>query len=123
MIRKNNKRVLYESIMRDVAKTVTKRLNENVNKCGVCSSFDDDDVIEASFKGNDYIVSRHAFAGGIFGGSGDLCFAKLVDDPDELYIVKLGRSDKILELFDPEAWSYGHKVENYYCPACGKKLR
>ena len=32
MIRKrNNKRVLYESIMRDVAKTVKKRLNENVN--------------------------------------------------------------------------------------------
>jgi len=29
MIRKNNKRALYESIMRDVAKTVKKHLNEN----------------------------------------------------------------------------------------------
>ena len=97
-------------------------INESQNKCGVCSSFDDDDVIDASFKGNDYIVSRHAFAGGIFGASGDLCFAKSVANPDELYIVKLGKSDKILECFDAEAYSYGHKVKNYYCPACGKKL-
>ena len=31
MIRKNNKRVLYESIMKDVAKTVKRHLNENIN--------------------------------------------------------------------------------------------
>lgn len=30
MIRRNNKKALYESIMRDVAKTVKRRLNENV---------------------------------------------------------------------------------------------
>ena len=31
MIRKRNNRRLYESIMRDVAKTVKKHLNENAN--------------------------------------------------------------------------------------------
>ena len=32
MIRKNNKRALYESIMKDVSKTVKKRLNESTNR-------------------------------------------------------------------------------------------
>ena len=31
MLRRNNKRVLYESIMKDVAKTVKKHLNENID--------------------------------------------------------------------------------------------
>ena len=92
-------------------------------KCGVCSSFDDDDVIKTSFKGDDYLVSRHAFASGNFGNGAGLCLAKLVDDPNEYWIVKLNKTDKIQERYSTDAWSYGQKVKNYYCPACGKKLK
>ena len=41
MIRKNNKRALYESIMRDVAKTVKKHLNE-----GVKSKITQQDIVD-----------------------------------------------------------------------------
>ena len=71
-----------------------KKIQEYLNsinesqKWGVCSYFEDDDVIKASFKGDDYLVSRHAFASGNFGVGAGLYFAKLVDDPDEYWIVK-----------------------------------
>ena len=107
--------------MKKIKEYLTININES-QKCGVCSSFEDDDVIKASFKGDDYLVSRHALASGNY-GSGPLHFAKLVDDPDEYWIVKLSKTDKIQERYSTDAWSYGHEVENYYCPACGKKLK
>ena len=103
-------------------KEYIKKIKEN-QKCGVCSSFEDNDVIKASFKGDDYLVSRHAFASGNFGISAGLHFAKLVNDPDEYWIVKLSKTDKIQERYSTDAWSYGYEVKNYYCPACGKKLK
>ena len=42
----NNKRRLYESIMRDVAKTVKKHLNENINTDSILT----EDDIDLSFE-------------------------------------------------------------------------
>ena len=58
MMRKNNKRTLYESIMKDAAKTIKKKLYENIDD-GEDTKFTDyiQYVVYSSNDKNEYILA------------------------------------------------------------------
>jgi hypothetical protein len=98
-----------------------QQINE-AKECGVCN-LNADDMIEASYKTQNFMVSRHAICGGQnYWPTTGLYFAKNVDT-DEINIVGLSKTDKITGIYDLEPVSYGHMINNFCCPACGKKIK
>lgn len=105
-------------IMRDIKSLILEQ-----KECGVCN-LEADDCINASYQGDDYVISRHAFGGGTFGIGSNLHFGKNLDNERmDLVIVKLSKKDKIQDVYNAEAVDKGHLIKDFYCPACGRKLK